>query len=432
MKSINIIALALLFAGNLKAQNGASTNNKQTFTKLISVYNTGDSVAYKAFFSSLNPPAGQVQINTRRLNQEFAEIGTMKLMKVSSESPVMTKLVLKSDAFGSWWEMYWFTDSLQHFKEHHMRPVRFSGDFLQTGKLTDKQVLAGTDAYISNLLQKKVFAGNVLIARNNNIIYRKSFGNNSAGKPNTAEQQFNLASMGKLFTTISILQLIDKKQMSLADSVGKIMPELKNKALKPITIKQLLTHTSGMGDFFEDPAYQPERGKAIQRKDFVAAIEKDELRFPPGKSFGYSNTGFLLLGLMVEKVTGQSFRDYVHEKILVKAGMRHTIADSGAGGGSSTVDDIYKLSQAIRGGVLLSTAMSNLFAAYHTTDWGLGQEYQQLGHEVITGHSGGYIGVCTELNIYQKSGYTVVILSNSEPPYGSFLADKIKELVVRK
>jgi CubicO group peptidase (beta-lactamase class C family) len=363
------------------------------------------------------------------MQREFAQTGPLRLMKTTVLSPTQTELIAKTD-YDSWWKLFVFTDSVQAFKEHRMRPTRLPGEFLDTGKRTQAQVLASTDQYIDKLMAKQAFGGNILIAKNNEILYQRSFGTNPAHAPNTSSQSFHLASLSKLFTSISILQLADRGLLSLDDQVGSLMPQLANKALSPITVRQLLMHTSGMGDFFEDPTYTPEPDKLLTSAQLMAIVDRDRPHASPGHAFRYSNTGYMLLGLIVEKQSGQPFADYVATYILQPAGMTNTQIDNGAGGGYATLSDVYQLAKAIRTGTLLKPATAALFQTEHTADWGLGQEYQPIGQEVITGHSGGYPGVCTELNIYRHSGYTVVILSNTDPPYGHFLSDKIKELLL--
>ncbi|QQL51080.1 serine hydrolase domain-containing protein [Mucilaginibacter ginkgonis] len=427
--TLTILALSIICYGQAVPTSPALNNKFQQF---INAYNTGDTLKFCGFYASETPNDKLIEKSVKQTLSEYSFSGKLKLMKVKPTSPTETTIVARNESFGCWFEIYWITDANQHYKEHHMRPIRLSSDFLQTGLLSQQQVLTEADAYIKGLADQKVFAGNLLIAKDGKILYNKSFGTNPAGAPNTSAQQFDLASMGKLFTTISVLQLADQHKLSLTDSVGKLIPQLKNKSLRGITVEQLLTHTSGMGDFFEDPAFDPMNGKKFTEADVIPAIEKDQLHFPPGKEFRYSNTGFLLLGLIVEKQSGQDFKTYVREHIFKPAQMMYSEPANGAGGGMSTVNDIYSFSKAISDNKLLSPATTKQFLTFNNANWGLGQEYQQLGNEVITGHSGGFPGICTELNMYQNAGYTVVILSNTEPPFGHFISDKIKELVVRR
>ena len=429
---IQILGVLLIHAGARAQTSVPAYKPEAKFEQMVAVYNTNDSAAYAKYYLSILADQSKVGQNVKQTLSEYRfSNGKLKLEKVKPLSATETELTLQTVAYGSWMNILWVTDSAQNYKEHHMRPIRLGTDFLQKGSLSQKEVLTATAAYITKLADQKLFAGNVLIANNGTILFNRSYGNNPVGKANSLQQQFGLASMGKLFTTISILQLADRHKLSLDDSVGKLLPQLKNAALKGITVKQLLTHTSGMGDYFEDPANDPMTGKELKSVDFLTAIEKDKPHFAPGKGFRYSNTGFLLLGLIIEKASGKGFQHYVQGNICKPAGMANTVVDSGAGGGKSTVSDIYNLSVAVKNGKLLKPSTTKTFLTTHEGEWGLGQEYQALGDEVITGHSGGFIGICTELNMYQKGGYTVVILSNTEPPFGHFISDKIKELLVR-
>jgi len=113
--------------------------------------------------------------------------------------------------------------------------------------------------------------------------------------------------------------------------------------------------------------------------------------------------------------------------------MTATVPGSGAGGGTSTASDLLRFTTALRNGKLLSKQRTAQFFTYQVNEqYGLGSEHQKLGGETIVGHSGGFEEICNEVNMYTKSGYTVIILSNSNPPYGHFLGDKIKTLLVRK
>jgi len=113
--------------------------------------------------------------------------------------------------------------------------------------------------------------------------------------------------------------------------------------------------------------------------------------------------------------------------------MTQSAVGGGAGGGFSTVNDLHKFSLAlVRNNLLEENTTKELFKYTVNGKYGYGTEHQVLANENIVGHSGGFINVCTELNIYTKSDYIVIILSNSNPPYGHFLSNKIKELLVRK
>jgi CubicO group peptidase (beta-lactamase class C family) len=166
---------------------------------------------------------------------------------------------------------------------------------------------------------------------------------------------------------------------------------------------------------------------------YLPYFESDNLRFAPGSGWAYSNTGFELLQYILEKTTGLSYSAYVTAHILKPAGMTKTELGSGAGGGRVTVADLAHFAAALRSGKLLSTNRTQQFFDYQVNEqYGWGSEHQRLGNETIVGHSGGFENVCNELNLYTRTGYTVIILSDINPPFAHFLSDKIKTLLVQK
>jgi CubicO group peptidase (beta-lactamase class C family) len=208
--------------------------------------------------------------------------------------------------------------------------------------------------------------------------------------------------------------------LSLDDSVGALVPEIKNRKLAPITITQLLSHTGGMGDFFEDPNYQkimdssraalkPVAGGFVpEATAYMPFFEQDHLRFAPGTNWAYSNTGFELLSYILERRTGTPYKTYIAQHLLQPAGMTATEPGSGAGGGRATVADLARFAAALKGGRLLGAALTQRFFEHQVNDfYGWGSEHQKLAGETIVGHSGGFENVCNEVNLYMKSGYTV-------------------------
>ena len=422
---------------------------KQTLTaltkRLISVYNSNDTSQYKTFAATWAKDKSRITAFVQQFGREQADLGAVRVRRIRIVSPTETEALVQSLKYEAWWRVVVITDSLQRFKEHHMGLVRVTDEVLDSGLLTGGQISSNIDNYLKRQTKFDSFKGNVYVEKNGKAIYAKSFGLNADGKPNTFRQQFGLASVGKLFTAIGILQLVDGGKLSLDNKIGTLLPGLRNKKLSAITLHQLLTHTSGMGDFFEDPDFQKIMDSAkssltqvvnlqlSEAEAFLPFIEKDSLRFSPGTDWAYSNTGFELLGMVLEKTAGLSYKEYVSNFVFKPAGMTASVVGSGSGGGLSTVSDLDKFSQALRNNLLLSPPLTTKFLSFTQNGfYGYGSEHQMLGGEHITGHSGGFENVCNELNIYQHLGYTVVILSNGNPPFGHFLSDKIKQLLVRK
>ncbi|MFD2519681.1 serine hydrolase [Emticicia soli] len=169
-------------------------------------------------------------------------------------------------------------------------------------------------------------SGNVLVAEKGKIVYQKSNGiaNSVTNKPVTSASAFHLASVSKLFTSIAILQLYEKGKLNLNDPVKKYVPELDNGA---ITISQLLSHTSGLADYqiLEKP-YSQDTSKIFTLIDIPLAINNDKnaFRSAPGEKWSYSNPGYNLLALIVEKISKTPFPDYLSKNIFKPAGMLHT------------------------------------------------------------------------------------------------------------
>lgn len=440
MKTIYFAAICIVITLflNDKTKAQPSTTQKDKLMGLISsfigVYNTGDSIEYKNWFINSGLNKTEIENAVKSNLNAYHYIGKVKIRKTDIISPINVEAWVQTFAYDSWWKFSLVTDSMQNFKYRIIQPAGFNESFIQEGKLSENEIISGVDSYCKRLVDSNVFAGNVFIALKDRVIYSKSFGNNPQGASNNFEQQFGLASLGKMFTAVSILQLIEQKQISLDSTVATYLPQFKNKGIaKEVTIRHLLTHTSGMGDFFESPDYQKNTANYKTTSDFLPLLEADPLSFKPGSSWQYSDSGFILLAVIIEKVTGKRFVTYVETNILQKAEMTMTEVGSGAGGGLSTIPDLFQFANALKGYKLLNKETTKLFFEY-TIDgtWGLGSVHQRLGTERIFGHGGDYEGVCTDFGMYLKSGYTIIILSNTDPPFAHFISDKIKELIIRR
>lgn len=239
------------------------------------------------------------------------------------------------------------------------------------------------------LEKENYFSGVVLIAKGDKMIYKHAFGYaNMADKiPNKADTKFNLASMNKMFTGLAIMQLAEKGKLSLHDKVGKYLPDFPNKLVADsVTIHQLLTHTSGMGNFWaEHDKLAKEKFKTVS--DYLPLYVHQELLFSPGKGFQYSNSGYMVLGLIIEKVSGLNYFDYVRTYIFEPAKMKDTdsydleeaipnmatgytmlsekpgqwknnmysnvVKGTPAGGGYSTAEDLLRFSLALQQNTIL-------------------------------------------------------------------------------
>lgn len=182
------------------------------------------------------------------------------------------------------------------------------------------------DSLISTRAAAYELSGNILVAEKGKVLYQRSIGpaNTVANRLINQQAAFQLASVSKLFTSVAILQLKEKGKLKLDDKVKQYVPELTNNA---ITIRQLLTHTSGLADYqvLEKP-YSQDTAKVFVNRDIPAAINNDPnaFRSAPGERWSYSNPGYNLLALVVEKLSKLPFQDYIKQKIFIPAGMAHT------------------------------------------------------------------------------------------------------------
>jgi len=353
-------------------------------------------------------------------------------------------------------------------------PARTPSDVPPEKPLTDAEVAKQLGAYIDRLAAKDVFSGTVLLAKNGKPFFTKAVGvaNRDCMMPVRLDTKFNTGSMFKMLTAVSIAQLAEAGKLSFDDKIGKYLGTswLAQPILDKVTIEQLLTHTSGLGSYFNETFDRSSRLLFRKVDDYKPLVIGDSLAFEPGSQWSYSNTGFLLLGAIVEKASGEDYFDYVRNHVTGPAGMKntdcyeldlvnenlavgyekeqgpngtryrnnvfqHVLRGGPAGGDYTTVEDLLAFDVALRSGKLVSKAMlDRMWRAYPeksspTYGYGFGVYNSALGRAV--GHNGGFAGISADFLMYLDAGYTLAVLSN----YGSGalpVSQKIQNLVGRK
>lgn len=194
-----------------------------------------------------------------------------------------------------------------------------------TGQTEQGAVYEKIDSVLNQAVQLDVFSGNVLIVHDNRTVYEKSFGKADAQKniDNSTETKFQLASITKDFTRVMILTLEEKGILSTKDQIGKYLSGFSEEANK-VTIDQLMNFTSGFGDYLRSPELRGQKDKIMVIKDIVPIIQKERLQFIPGTKTLYSNSGYVLLGAIIEATTHKSYYDNLKELILYKLDMHNT------------------------------------------------------------------------------------------------------------
>lgn len=351
-------------------------------------------------------------------------------------------------------------------------PARRPSDLPPEEPMSAEEAVKELDAFVVRLVEADAFSGAVLLARDGKALYCKAFGLANRGDevPNTIKTRFNLGSMNKMFTAVAVAQLVERGKLAWDDPVGKHLDDdwLRDAAARRATIGQLLSHTSGLGSYFNDAFMRGSRELYRNVADYKPLIADEKPQFAPGEGWAYSNSGFMLLGAIIEKVTGQSYYDYVRENIHKPCGMadtdcfemdkpvrslaigysrefdaagnvvwtsnlfKHVIRGGPAGGGFSTVNDLLRFAEALRGDKLLTAGSRELLWTPKPSSPGYGYGFSlgkgPAGRKV--GHGGGFPGISSNLDIFLENGFTGVVLSNYDqaaPP----VAQKLEELVAR-
>jgi CubicO group peptidase (beta-lactamase class C family) len=319
-----------------------------------------------------------------------------------------------------------------------------------------QDVAAQADQYLKTWADQGRFSGTVLIAKGDKVLLRKGYGmaNYDLDVANTPDTVFRIGSITKMFTAFGVLQLEEKGKLSVNDPVAKYVPEVPA-AWSAITIHQLLCHKSGIPDFINGKAYD-NFADPQHIEDAIKEYADKPLVNAPGAAFRYSNSGYVLLGRVIEKVSGKSYEDYLTENILKPTGMLHTSMDhtrdvvqnraSGykwdgeevihapfnepdhpwsAGGLRSTVDDMYRLDRVLKAGTLFSKAITaKAWTAYghwtapppfpYEADYGYGAMMgNDFGHKYV-GHGGWVNGFVSDFTRYPDDDMVVIVLWNFE------------------
>ena len=312
------------------------------------------------------------------------------------------------------------------------------------------------DAQITKLHKNGKFSGAVLYAKNNKTLFQKGYGyaNRELKIKNTSEFKYNLGSINKLFTKIAIAKLIQEKKLALNDFAKTFVPELHHKNTDKITIYHLLKMSSGYGDYLSDPEFINNRSSYQQMTDYLSIILKKELEFVPGAKKRYSNVGFELLGIIVERVSKLNYYEYVQKNIFDVANMLNTgyytienineklaigytdkngklisnwnlksYKGTAAGGGYSTTKDMLQLSTALLNYQILDKK--------HTTLLFKKFDKKRIKHNYLT-VAGGGPGINARVFINRVGFEIVVILSNIDPPSATTVNNIFKNLTSKK
>lgn len=304
------------------------------------------------------------------------------------------------------------------------------------------------------------FMGSVLIAQGDKVLFEKSYGqaNLELNVADSSLTKFRIGSMTKQFTAASILLLEERGKLSTDDYVKKYIPDAPP-AWDKITIYNLLTHTSGIPSFTSFPDYHTTEATPTTPKGLVDRFRDKPLEFQPGEKWNYSNSGYVLLGYLLEKISGQTYADFVNENILKPLGMKDSGYDSNsaiiphrasgytpssngpvnagyidmtipfsAGALYSTTHDLLLWEQGLYGGKVLSAASLKKMTTPYKENYGCGLMIHTVKGHLQYEHGGGIEGFNTEMAYYPDDKLTVIVLANLNGGAPGDIAGKLAAL----
>jgi CubicO group peptidase (beta-lactamase class C family) len=308
-------------------------------------------------------------------------------------------------------------------------------------------------AYVAN----RQFMGSVLVSRGTDIVFRRGYGsaNLEWNIPNDATTKFRLGSLTKQFTAASILLLEERGKLKVEDHVKQYVPDAPA-AWDTITIRHLLTHTSGLPNFTGFADYRPLAPFVTTPEALVARFRDKPLDFQPGEKWSYSNSGYVLLGYLIEKITGGTYETFVQQNIFTPLGMKDSGYDSNtaiiarraagyapgaqgpvnagfvhmtvphaAGALYSTAEDLLRWEQGLFSGKVLTAESLQKMTTPFKNDYAFGVFVRTAGQRKVVEHNGGIDGFNTYLAYYPESKTTIVVLGNLNGPAPDQIGPKL-------
>src|SRR5664280_577027 len=336
--------------------------------------------------------------------------------------------------------------------------------------LTPKQMTAEFDKLLSAQYKPGEPGCAALVAINGQVVYKKAFGmaNLELNVPMQPDMVFRIGSITKQFTVIAILQLMEQGKLSLQDEITKFIPDYPTQAYK-ITIEHLLTHTSGIKSYTNVPGFLLYVKEDLKPGEAVDKFKNLPMEFAPGTKFSYSNSGFFLLGYIIEKITGKTYQEYIQENFFKPLGMTNSLYGSdskiiknraygykpagdgfenadymsmllpfSAGGRMSTVEDLYKWNRALVSYKLVKKkTLEKAFTEYKLsngkgTSYGYGWFLRKLQGSPTIEHGGGINGYLTDEIYLPAEDVFVAVFSNSTGKSPDLVSEKIAAIAIGK
>jgi CubicO group peptidase (beta-lactamase class C family) len=429
------------------AQEQASAEQPATghIKAYIAAFNSVVAGQMRAFFQAhfAESALKEIPVDQRvtRFRGAKAQLKSLELEKMIAEQPFQTSILTKAGNG----EHVLLRGTVEKTPPHKLLTLTVelvddpANIVVPEPKADEKEFVAAVRAFLEEKTKADEFSGVVLIAKDSRILFHEAYGLADRDKkiPNRKDTKFNLGSINKNFTRVAIHQLAREGRLSLDDPIKKFLPEYPNaQAAEKVTVRHLLNMTSGVGDFFGSRFDAKPKEKIRTLQDYLPLFADLPLEFEPGTNNRYSNGGYIVLGLIIEKTSGVDYYTYVRENIFKPCGMLNTDSfardadvpnlalgytleggqgsarvlnhatlpgrGSSAGGGYSTAEDMLKYVLALKDKkIFLPDAANGL------------------------GIAGGAPGINSVLEWDPRSGTIVIVLTNFDPPTAGQAARRI-------
>lgn len=465
------VAFAIISSARAQESKLPDTPPGRIVAAYLEAFNSGDVNGMSAFQAAYFAP----EVLQRRTEDErrqmyeriFGDLGALALHRVTE----VTQRAITIQTRSQKGEAAEFRFEFEPQPPHKIAGLRVElrpADALDENEettlpTTETEFLAQARVYLEEQTRADEFSGAVLLARAGKILLQEAYGFASKEYEyrNRIDTKFSLGSINKVFTQTAICRLMQQSKLAPNDVLGKHLPDYPNgEAAAQVTIHHLLTHRSGIGDIFNEKYEATPKSKIRTLQDYLALFANEPLLFAPGTQQRYSNGGYIVLGLIIEKVSGQNYFDYVREHVYQPAGMPNAASyemdeavsnlatgytrnaratangertkniytkparGSSAGGGYATLVDMYNFSTALLDNKLLESKY---------TEWILnGMETSQPVEQSNSHREGGYgiaggaPGMNAILELDFETGYTFIVLSNYDPPSAGRIARRLQ------
>lgn len=334
----------------------------------------------------------------------------------------------------------------------------------------DKQLLASFDTLLMNTFKPNEPGATAIVSRKGQVIYKKAFGmaDMELNVPMQTDMIFRIGSISKQFTGVAILQLVEKGKLSLQDDIKKFIPDYPTHGYT-ITVEHLLTHTSGIKSYTGMTEFESMMRKDMKPLELIDVFKNQPMEFAPGSKWNYNNSGYILLGYIIEKVSGKSYEQYVQENLFTPAGMTRSgygndsriilnrakgyqqgkdgfenakylsmTLPYAAGSLISTVEDLWKWNQALHSYKLVSKeSLQKAFTDYKLSDgkstrYGYGWSFGDIQGSASIEHGGGINGFVTDGIYLPAEDIFVAVFANCDCRSLENLAPKMAALTLGK